>query len=122
MHARKGKQNVNKRFHHYFSQRTKLSVKKKLGTQRKCKKHSPGLVLAFLFSITGLFSIGKTHKRALNLKGLNGPIEIKLKCNNKVNKKMLREKLYKNSLLQQHMPLTCGCQKGKMFWGGGGGG
>ena len=50
-------------------------------------------------------------------KGLNGPIKINLKCNNKVNKEMLHEKLNKNSLLQQHMPLTCVCQKGK--WSGG---
>ena len=33
---------------------------------------------------------------------------------------MLREKLYKNNLLQQHMPLTCGCQKRENVRGGGG--
>ena len=80
-----------------------------------------GLSEPFMTFTIGSFNIGKTHKRALNLKGLR-PIKIKLKCNNKVSKKMLHEKLNKKSLLQQHMPLTCGCQKGKMVGVGGGGG
>lgn len=80
--------------------------------------------------------IGKTPKRTLILKTLNEPIKVKYsgiaesvlpqkhlrklatkKCNSKVNKKMLPEKLNRNSLLQQHMPLTCDYQKRKI--GGG---
>ena len=75
--------------------------------------------------------IGKTPKRTLILKTLNEPIKIKYSgiaegvlfqkhlrklatknaTLNKVNKKMLPEKLNRNSLLQQHMPLTCDYQK-----------
>ena len=68
--------------------------------------------------------IGKTPKRTLILKTLNEPIAegvlfqkhlrklaTKNATINKVNKKMLPEKLNRNSLLQQHMPLTCDYQK-----------
>ena len=44
------------------------------------------------------------------------------KYSNKINKKMLLEKLNRNSLLQQRMPLTCDRQKGEIGGRGGGGG
>ena len=44
------------------------------------------------------------------------------KYSNKINKKMLLEKLNRNSLLQQRMPLTCDRQKGEIGGRGEGGG